>query len=108
MGRVDGLIMHVGQTSQPRITHIEIGGTSLWERVHPVLARIALRLAGVWGPKRTEQVRIPWSRVKAVGRDIRLDLKARKTGALDWEIWIARRVIERIPGSGEEEAGDGC
>jgi hypothetical protein len=42
-----------------------------------------------------------------VGRDIGLDVEAKNTGAIDWEIWVARHIIERIPGSGDEEAGDG-
>jgi sporulation protein YlmC with PRC-barrel domain len=107
MGRVDGLVMHVGKSSQPRITHIEVGGAAPWGRVHPAFARLAKRLALVWGPRRREQVRIPWSRVKTVGRDIKLDVEAKDTGAIDWEIWIARHIIERIPGSGSEEADDG-
>jgi hypothetical protein len=41
--------------------------------------------------------------VKTVGKDIKLDVMARETGAIDWEIWIARHIIERIPGSGTEE-----
>ncbi|HEY8853035.1 MAG TPA: hypothetical protein VIM36_12690 [Gemmatimonadaceae bacterium] len=107
MGRVDGLVMHVGKSSQPRITHIEVGGPVPWERVHPALARLAKRLAKLWGPKRGEEVRIPWSHVETVGRDIKLDVEAKKTGAIDWEIWLARNVIERIPGSGDREADDG-
>ncbi len=107
MGRVDGLVMHAGKSSQPRITHIEVGGVAPWERVHPALARLAKRLARLWGPKRREQVRIPWSHVDSVGRDIRLDVEAKETGAIDWEIWLDRHVIERIPGGGNEEADDG-
>ena len=72
-------------------------------RLHPAFARLAARLARMWGPKRTEPVKIPWSRVKTVGRDVKLDVRARETGALDWEIWIARHIIERIPGGGHEE-----
>jgi sporulation protein YlmC with PRC-barrel domain len=107
MGRVDGLVMHAGKSSQPRITHIEIGGGAPWERVHPAFARLAKELARLWGPKRQEQVRIPWSHVETVGRDIKLDVEAKETGAIGWEIWLARHVIERIPGSGDEEADDG-
>jgi hypothetical protein len=107
MGRVDGLVMHVGKSSQPRITHIEVGGPVPWERVHPLLARLSIRLARLWGPKRGEEVRIPWLHVETVGRDIKLDIEARKTGAIDWEIWLARHVIEHIPGSGDQEADDG-
>ncbi|MEA2707110.1 MAG: hypothetical protein QOH22_1898 [Gemmatimonadaceae bacterium] len=107
MGRVDGLVMHAGKTSQPRITHIEIGGVAPWERVHPAFARLANRLAQLWGPKRKDQVRIPWSHVETVGRDIKLDVEAKNTGAIDWEIWLDRHVIERIPGAGDEEPDDG-
>jgi hypothetical protein len=38
-----------------------------------------------------------------VSKDIKLDVRAKDTGALDWEIWIARNIIERIPGGGKEE-----
>jgi sporulation protein YlmC with PRC-barrel domain len=107
MGRVDGLVMHLGTNSQPRITHIEIGGPVPWERVHPALGRLAQRLARLWGPKRADEVRITWSHVETVGRDIILDLEARQTGAIDWEIWLAHHVIGRIPGGGGEEADDG-
>lgn len=107
MGRVDGLVMHAGKSSQPRITHIEVGGVASWERVHPAFAWLAKRLARLWGPKRKEQVRTRWSHVETVGRDIKLDVEAKETGAIDWEIWLTRHVIERIPGSGNEEADDG-
>ncbi|MDP9201263.1 MAG: hypothetical protein M3P26_04945 [Gemmatimonadota bacterium] len=103
MGRVDGLVMHIGEHSQPRITHIQIVGTTPWMRLHPVFARLAATLARMWGPKRKEPARIPWSRVTIAGKDIKLDVKARETGAIDWEIWIAQHIIERIPGGGHEE-----
>lgn len=107
MGRVDGLIMHLGETTQPRITHILIGGTTLWARLHPTFARFAKRMGQMWGPKGGEPVRIPWSRVETVGRTIKLAVEARKTGAVAWEIWIARNIIEHIPGSGREKIDDG-
>jgi sporulation protein YlmC with PRC-barrel domain len=106
MGRVDGLVMRVGDGSQPRVTHIEIGGATLASRLHPTFERVAKRLARLWGPGRPRPVRIPWSRIETVGRDIKLDVEAKETGAIAWEIWIARHIIERIPGSGHEDAGD--
>jgi sporulation protein YlmC with PRC-barrel domain len=107
-GRVDGLVMVFGATTQPRITHIEIGGSTLAARVHPVFVRLSNWLARQWGPRRGEPVRIPWSRVVTVGRNIRLNADAKATGAIDWEIWLARNIIERIPGAGTEEEGDGA
>jgi sporulation protein YlmC with PRC-barrel domain len=103
MGRVSGLVMYAGEHTQPHISHILIGGRTLWMRVHPALGRLADRLGKMWGPKHKRPVRIPWTRVMTVGRDITLDVNARETGALDWEIWIARHIIERIPGGGTEE-----
>lgn len=107
MGRVDGLIMHVGERSQPRITHIAVGGSTLWGRVHPAFGRLSSRMSKWLGPKLEKDVRIPWSRVKTIGRDIKLDVEAKNTGAIDWELWIAHRIIERIPGSGREADDDG-
>jgi len=103
MGRVSGLVMHVGERSQPRITHIVIGGPTLWMRIHPALAKLAKKMGQAWGPKRKEPVRIPWSRVESVGKDIKLDVEGKDTGALDWELWIAKHIIEHIPGGGQEE-----
>ena len=107
MGRVDGLVMQVGDRTQPRITHIEIGGATLGARIHPAFARLSRWLASMWGPKRQGPVRIPWSKVTHLGKSIRVDVEARDTGAIDWEIWLARHVIERIPGGGKEEVEDG-
>ena len=103
MGRVSGLVIQLGENTQPHISHILIGGPTVWERVHPALARLSIRLAKLWGPKRGEPVKIPWSRVLTVGKDVKLDVEAKETGALDWEIWVARHIIERIPGGGSEE-----
>ena len=103
MGRVSGLLMHVGENTQPRVTHILIGGPTLWMRVNPVLGRLSKKLGSVWGPKRSEPVRIPWSRVETIGEDIKLDVIGKETGALDWELWLAKHVIEHIPGGGSEE-----
>ena len=103
MGRASGLIMQLGENTQPHITHILIGGPTLWERIHPALGSLSEKLSRLWGPERKEPVRVPWSRVETVGKDIKLDVEAKETGALDWEIWVARNFIERIPGGGHEE-----
>jgi sporulation protein YlmC with PRC-barrel domain len=103
MGRVSGLLMHVSENAQPRITHILVGGPTLWMRVSPFFGRISKRLARTWGPKRNEPVKIPWSRVETVGREVKLDVEGKETGALDWELWVAKHIIEHIPGGGSEE-----
>ena len=40
-GRVDGLVMSFGADTQPRITHIEVGGSTLAARVHPIFVTIS-------------------------------------------------------------------
>ena len=107
-GRVDGLVMQFGVATQPRITHIASGGATLAARLHPSFVKLSNGLARLWGPKRSGPVRIPWSRVVTVGRNISLRGKAKDTGAIDWEIWLARHIIERIPGGGTEDEGDGA
>jgi sporulation protein YlmC with PRC-barrel domain len=107
MGRADGLVMHYGVKSQPRITHIEIGGTALSARLPPPLKQVWRRFAQIWGPRRVKPVRIPWSRVQTIGRDIKLDVAAAESNALAWEVWIARHVIEHIPGSGRHRTHHG-
>jgi hypothetical protein len=103
MGRVSGLIMHVSESAPPRLTYILVGGPTLWMRIHPFFGRISERLGKAWGPGRKDPVKIPWSRVDTVGREVKLDVQAKETGALDWEIWVAEHIIERIPGGGSEE-----
>lgn len=103
MGRASGLIIQLGENTQPRVTHIVIGGPALWMRIHPGLGKLSKKVAHLWGPKRKEPVQIPWSRVKTVGKDLKLDVDGKESGALDWELWIARHIIERIPGGGSEE-----
>lgn len=103
MGRVSGLLMHVSETAQPRVTHILIGGPTLWMRLHPFFGRMSTAFAKRLGPGHTSAVKIPWSRVESVGIDVKLDCEAKETGALDWEIWLAKHVIERIPGGGSQE-----
>jgi sporulation protein YlmC with PRC-barrel domain len=103
MGRVDGLVMQFSERAQPRITHIEIGGTTLGARIHPFVARVSRWLATKWGPKRRAPVRIQWSKVEHLGKNIKLNVEAKDTGAIDWEVWLARNFIERIPGGGNEE-----
>jgi hypothetical protein len=67
--------------------------------MHP---RLAGRLEG-WlrrfGPKSDGTLRIPWSKVRAIGVDLRVDLEAEGTTARAWEEWLRDHVVRRIPGT---------
>ena len=63
-----------------------------------VLAFVAARTRRL-GPAAPHGYRVPWSRVRALGRKkIRLDLDAAATPLWSLERWLADRVIARLPG----------
>ena len=72
---------------------------TLARRMHP---RLAEWLAG-WlrrhGPRNDGTLRIPWSKVRAIGVDVRVDLEADGTPARAWEEWLREKVICRMPGT---------
>jgi hypothetical protein len=101
MGRVDGLVFEFPHNGQPRLVRIEAGGTVLAARVGKWLVGPARKLERLWGPKRLTPVKIPWSRVHKLGRDVHLDLDAEETTALAWEKWLDKVLIDRLPGAKE-------
>lgn len=101
MGRVDGLVFELPENGRPRLVRIEAGGTTLAERVGKWLVGPVRKLEHIWGPKRIIPVKISWKRVEKLGRDIHLDLDAKETTALAWEIWLDKVLIDRFPGAKE-------
>jgi len=88
MGRVDGIILDVEDGRQPRVAYIEVG-------VKTVMNRLSRRLASLAG----EPYRIPWGKVKVGLNQVVADVEAEKTPALEWELWLRKKVIGRIPGA---------
>jgi sporulation protein YlmC with PRC-barrel domain len=99
LGKVDGVILELRDGEPPRVAAIEIGPVTLTRRIHPRLAE----WLGGWlrrhGPRTDGTLRIPWSKVRAIGVDLRVDLVADGTPARAWEDWLREHVIRRIPGS---------
>lgn len=102
VGRVDGLIMHISDDGQPRITDLSVGGSPLFARLGKWAVPTAKFFARLWGPHRKSAVRIPWSDIEHFGRDVKLTIGADDTEAMAWENWIRDHVIEKIPGSGSK------
>jgi hypothetical protein len=99
MGRVDGLIVELRDGDRPRVTHIEVGGTTLACRLSARLARWTMAWHRRWANDTPPSYRIPWSKVAEVGIDIDVALDGEQTPALAWERWLREHVIGRIPGS---------
>jgi sporulation protein YlmC with PRC-barrel domain len=99
LGKVDGVILELRDGEPPRVAAIEIGPVTLIRRIHPRLAE----WLGGWlrrhGPRSDGTLRIPWSKVRAIGVDVRVDLIADGTPARAWEEWLREHVVRRIPGA---------
>jgi len=98
MGRVDGIVLEVEFGRQPRVAYVELG-------VKPLMNRLSSRLAN-WISKLMESrhietvpYRIPWGKIKVGLNEVRADVEAEKTPALEWELWLRKKVIGRIPGA---------
>ena len=95
MGKVDGLVLELGDGTATRVAFVVIGGTTLLWRIHRGLARWAERRLRGEG----HVARIPWSKVLKIGVDVKADVEAERSPALYWERWVREHVIGRFPGS---------
>ncbi|HEU4565692.1 MAG TPA: hypothetical protein VFS05_13620 [Gemmatimonadaceae bacterium] len=99
MGMVDGVVIELREGRQPRVTWIEVGGTTPARRLPWPLRPILTAMARRWGVGCGAPYRIPWSAVRDVHREITVAREADETPARAWEERIAERVIGRIPGA---------
>ena len=98
MGRVDGIILELETGRPPRVAYVELGVTTLMNRLSQRLGKVVARLL-----KRFEispdPYRIAWRKIKVGLNTVRADVEAEKTPALEWELWLRKKVIGRIPGA---------
>jgi sporulation protein YlmC with PRC-barrel domain len=97
MGKADGIIMVLRKDKPPRIAYIEVGGPTLAARLHTKLGEWTAKVAKKFG-KGGETYRIPWSKVKSVGIEIKVLVDAEETSVLAFEQWLRKHVVSRIPG----------
>ena len=88
MGRVDGIILDVEDGRQPHVAYIEVGVKTLMNRLSSRLGSLA-----------SQPYRIAWGKVKVGLNKVEADVEAEKTPALEWELWLRKKVIGRIPGA---------
>ena len=98
MGRVDGLILELEDGRPPRVAYIEVGVKTLLDRLSSGLGESAARLLKRLGVD-TEPYRIPFGKLHVGLNMVHADLEAEKTPALEWEIWLRKKIIGRIPGA---------
>ena len=98
MGRIDGIVIEIEDGRQPRVAFIELGVKTLMNRLSPRLSNWFARRLQSFGIE-TAPYRIAWSHVKVGLNNAVADVEAEKTPALEWELWLRRKVIGRIPGA---------
>ena len=98
MGRVDGIILELETGRPPRVAYIELGVTTLMNRLSKRLGKLVARLLNRFKIS-PDPYRIPWGKVKVGLNTVRADVEAEKTPALEWELWLRKKVIGRIPGA---------
>jgi hypothetical protein len=95
-------LLTVADREPPRVDRLELGFVVLAERLSPRLASWLQALRRRASVRRTGRFGVPWERVREVKRHhVELDLVADETPAFDWERWLRKDVVERIPGSAE-------
>ena len=98
-GRVDGLVLMVGERGAPRVVALEVGALTLARRLHRRLERWLARWGRRLGPAAPLAYRIPWSAVRGIdAKQIRVDIDAAATPLWTLERWLVERVIDRLPG----------
>lgn len=98
MGRVDGIILELETGRPPRVAYIELGVKTLMSRLSRRLGRLTGRLMKRFSIA-PDPYRIPWGKVRVGLNKVEADVEAEKTPALEWELWLRKKVIGRIPGA---------
>jgi sporulation protein YlmC with PRC-barrel domain len=97
IGKVDGIVLELRDDGPPRVAAILTGGHILAGRLHPWIERLVSRLTRGWCPGDARPLRIPWSQVKKIGVDVKVDIAADE--AMPWEHWVRDHILSRIPGA---------
>jgi len=98
MGRVDGIVLEVEPGRPPRVAYVELGVRTLMNRLS---SRFGNAISN-WMERRhieSAPYRIPWGKIEVGLNEVRADVEAEKTPALEWELWLRKKVIGRIPGA---------
>jgi len=102
MGRIDGIVLSFDDDVRPRIDHLELGFAAMARRIHPRVESW-LRVLRKWSVRRSAVYHVPWERVIDLSHQtVQIDVKAEETPAFDWERWLAKHLMNRVPGGGKE------
>jgi hypothetical protein len=99
MGRVDGIVGRIRENAPPVIDGLELGMTRVAERAHTGLGRMIESASRRFRIRRTPRYIVPWSKVQSVDdTEIRLTVDSESAPPSDWEWWLRKNIVDRIPG----------
>ena len=98
MGRVDGIVLEFEENGPPRVAYIEVGVKKLLDRLSVRLGNLFVRLTQRFDVD-SEPYRIPLGKIHVGLNTVKADVEAEKTPALEWELWLRKKIIGRIPGA---------
>ena len=102
--RVDAVVAEVRDGAPPRVLELQLGFVPLARRLGAWAERWAEAMHKRWSVRRSARYAVPWEDVTEVHmHHISIGRRAEKTAGFDWERWLRRNVIDRIPGSGKDE-----
>lgn len=98
LGRIDGVLIELGDGTPPRVSGLETGGAAPARRVHRLLEVAVRWVMGHLGID-PDPARIRPHAIVEIGIDVTVELTAdERTEVLRTERWLADHVIKRIPG----------
>ena len=104
VGRVDGIVATLAPGQPPRIVQLEIGFVPLARRISRRVERWVEAAHKRWSVRRSARYHIDWTDVLEHNiHHVKVDVDVEKTPAYDWERWLRRHIIGKIPGATVDE-----
>ncbi|MEO7457369.1 MAG: hypothetical protein ABIY52_13985 [Gemmatimonadaceae bacterium] len=98
IGRIDDLVLELGDDGRPRVSAVLIGGSPRARRMGSWIAA----LARLFGLRETGVSRVPFAAVRRIGDDVALDVEQGDLSSERLERWLREHVVCRVPGSAGE------
>jgi hypothetical protein len=97
MGRVDGIVLELGETGPPRVVAVETGMDTLARRVSERLARWVSALLRRIDPERPGAFRVSWTKVRQLTLDVHIDIDAENCPVYALERWLRDHIVVHLP-----------
>ena len=102
IGKVDGVVLGLRDDAPPLVLGVELGGSVLAMRVHPLVARVVAGIQRICGLKPKRATRIGWHLVRKIGLRVVVDVHPDQLAVHEWESWLRENVVRRIPGGSDD------